>query len=146
MAYINLGKKRKREYSKKKERNDQNRKLRQKFYQTQEWKNLRLARLYEYPLCEVCLLKGKVNNEEVLTLAEDVHHLRSFTQGRTFGEMEALFYDPDNLCSVCKKCHADIHNGNLKYCESKEEIFERLKFIKKDEDDLNNYLYTKNKN
>lgn len=142
MPTINLGKKPKREY--KKSSNGENKKQRAKFYSTEEWKKLRLAKLYETQLCEVCKLKGLVDEKEILTLAEDVHHLKSFMKGTTFNEQSLLFYNFDNLCSICKKCHAQIHTGNLKGCESLEEILDRLKFLKEEETDLNKYLYKGN--
>ena len=144
MPTINLGKKPKREF--KRSSNGENKKQRAKFYSTEEWKKLRLAKLYEEPLCEVCKLKGLVEDNELafLNLAEEVHHLRSFMKGSDYNEQAMLFYDFNNLCSICKKCHSEIHNGKLKYCESLEEIFERLKFLKEEETDLKKYLYKGN--
>lgn len=141
MAFVNLGKKKKKEYHRNSEKQDPNRKLRQQFYGKEEWKKLRFAKLYEEPLCEVCKIKGMVQGKEILTLAEDVHHLRSFTSGRTFNEMECLFYDFNNLVSICKRCHNSLHHGELKGCFDLEEVKERLKFLKEEETDLQNYLY-----
>ena len=100
-----------------------------------------MAKLSEQPLCEVCKIKGLIENEDIFSLAEDCHHLRSFTQGRDFNEMSALFYDYDNVVSVCKKCHNSIHHGELKGCESLEEIKDRLKFIKEEREDLKKHIY-----
>ena len=144
MPTINLGNKPKREFNK--SSNGENKKERAKFYSTEQWKKLRLAKLYEQPLCEVCKLKGMVENneEKYLTLAEEVHHLRSFMKGANYNEQAMLFYDFNNLCSICKKCHSEIHTGNLKGCESLEEILDRLKFLKEEETDLHKYLYKGN--
>lgn len=139
MPTINLGKKPKREF--KKSSNGQNKKIRSKFYSTDEWKKLRLAKLYETQLCEVCSAKGRIEKREILTLAEDVHHLRSFMKGGNYNEQAMLFFDYNNLCSICKKCHSEIHNGKLKGCESIIEIEERLKFLQEEEKDLKKYLY-----
>lgn len=141
MPTINLGKKPKREF--KRSSNGANKKQRAKFYSTEEWKNLRLAKLYEQPLCEVCKLKGLVEDNELgfLNLATEVHHLISFLKGANYNEQAMLFYDYNNLCSICKKCHAQIHTGDLKGCESLIEIFDRLKFLKEEETDLKKYLY-----
>ena len=146
MPTINLGKKpKKKEYKRNDNNNDPNRKIRQSFYSSDDWQKLRLAKLYEEPLCEVCKVKGKVERKEILTLAEEVHHLRSFMTGQTYNERAMLFHDFNNLVSICRKCHNEIHNGDLKDCESLFEIEERLKFIKEEEADLKKYLYKGNK-
>lgn len=141
MAYINIPKKKKKENYKKNEKDDYNRKIRQSIYQSETWKQLRMSKLYEDPLCEVCKLRGLVQKKEILTLAVEVHHLISFTQGRTINEREALGFDYNNLISICRKCHCDIHTGELKGCESKEDIVDRLKFLQEEEKELKTYLY-----
>lgn len=98
-----------------------NRAKRQDVYNTSLWRKMRLAKLMEQPLCEVCLLVDKV------TLAEHAHHLKSFMQSNNINERDQLAYDSQNLLSVCAKCHNRIHNGDLKGCDSVEEIKERLK-------------------
>ena len=45
---------------------------RQKVYQSARWHKLRMAKLLEQPLCEICLAKG------IITPAIDVHHKDSF--------------------------------------------------------------------
>lgn len=54
------------------------------------------------PLCEVCLSKG------IVTPAEDVHHDKSFITDA--GVNYSLAYSIDNLISLCKKCHSEIHS------------------------------------
>lgn len=77
------------------------RKLRQKAYQNTEWRKLREVYMHEHPLCDECLKKGKV------TPATDVHHKKSPFKG---GEVNYnLLLDYDNLESVCKDCHGEIH-------------------------------------
>ena len=56
----------------KKQHNPSNNRIeRQKIYNTNRWRQLRLAKLITSPLCEVCLKQGKV------TPAIDVHHIDS---------------------------------------------------------------------
>jgi 5-methylcytosine-specific restriction endonuclease McrA len=57
-------------------------------YASNEWKQLSRAKRIANPLCEEC---GR--------LAEQVHHKRSAN------EYPMLFFDWDNLQSVCKECH-----------------------------------------
>ena len=105
----------KRTYSERKETDM--RKLRQKAYQLTVWKKLRLAHLKRNPICAECLKKGE------LTPAEDVHHIRSPFNG---GEINYdLLLDSNNLESVCKKCHAEIHNKQQGHI-SPEEVLKQL--------------------
>ncbi|MBS6503890.1 MAG: HNH endonuclease [Clostridium sp.] len=65
-----------------------------KFYWTQKWKKLReyiLAR--DNYLCQDCL------DNKVVTEATEVHHIEKL---RRAWEKR---YDPDNLISLCEKCH-----------------------------------------
>lgn len=109
-----------RRYNAKRERNDLDRKKRQKIYQNPLWKRLRDAHLREHPLCEVCELEGRV------TLAEDCHHIVSFTKGRNELEMKTLAFDPNNLISLCKGCHHRAHFGDLKGFASLDELRQRI--------------------
>ena len=78
------------------------RKLRQKAYQSADWRNTRESYMHSNPLCEECLKKGKV------TPATSVHHIKSpFKNGEV---NRFLLLDNENLMSVCHECHADIHN------------------------------------
>lgn len=110
-----------RRYNAKREANDLDRKKRQRIYQNPLWKRLRDAHLREHPLCEVCELEGKI------TLAEDCHHWRSFTEGRNEMEMKTLAFDPRNLTALCKLCHWEIHHGRLKGVKSLEDVKQRLR-------------------
>ena len=109
-----------RRYNGKRERNDLDRKKRQKIYQNPLWKRLRDAHLREHPLCEVCELEGRV------TLAEHVHHLQSFTDGRNELEQKTLAFDPTNLASVCPQCHNRLHFGDLRGCKTLAEVKQRI--------------------
>ncbi len=103
------------EKKKKKRDNIGNRKERQQIYNTPLWKNMRLAHVQQSPLCEVCKIEGKV------TLAEDCHHWISFV-GKSEEEKNLLAFNPDNIVSVCRKCHNEIHNGKYRGCTSLEDI------------------------
>ena len=93
------------------------RELRRKAYNNTAWRKLREVYIHEHPLCEECLKKGKV------TSAEDIHHKRSPFQK---GEINyALLMDKDNLMSVCKECHGNIHAAQQGHV-SPEEIIAQL--------------------
>lgn len=79
-------------------------KERRRIYNTNRWKRLRNAKFAANPLCEMCLNEGKT------TIAEDIHHIKSFMEGCDKWERESLAYDYDNLMSLCKVHHQKIHN------------------------------------
>ena len=112
MAYIY---KPKRKYN-----NQTNRVKRQEVYNTPLWKRMRMAKLMEFPLCEVCLMEGKS------TLGEDVHHLISFVGVSDPVQRDKLAFDSNNLLTVCKYHHSQIHNGYLKGCTTLEGIKNRI--------------------
>lgn len=64
-----------------------------KLYSGSGWRQLRKAKLQRNPACERCLLKGYVE------LATVVHH-KIAHKGNT-----KLFFDMDNLQSLCKPHH-----------------------------------------
>ena len=86
-------------------RNDQYNAERRKIYQSQRWRVLRLAKLADTPLCEMCERNG------IVKPAIDVHHIVSFMTTDDKVHRIALAYEYDNLMSVCKECHQYIHNG-----------------------------------
>lgn len=116
-VYINKPKK---NYNKKRESKDIDRKKRQKIYQTKMWEELRKSKLMEQPLCQICELQG------IVKLANAVHHWHTFTKGQTQTEIEALAFDYNNLCSICDTCHNSIHHHELKGCKSLEDVKNRL--------------------
>lgn len=93
------------------------RKLRQTAYQNTAWRKMRDTYLKEHPICEECLKKGKV------TPATDVHHVRSPFQKGTINY--ALLMDYDNLMSLCKECHGEIHAAQQGHI-SAEEVLKQL--------------------
>ena len=75
---------------------------RRKLYQTKEWYRLRYKQLRKEPCCKYCDDSGRV------VLATVVDHII-----RHKGD-EALFFDPDNLQSLCK-----VHHDSTKQREEK---------------------------
>lgn len=91
--------------------------LRQKAYQNTTWRKMRDCYLREHPLCDECLKKGKI------TPATDIHHIKSPFRN---GEINyALLLDEDNLMSLCKECHGNIHAAQQGHI-SPEEILKQL--------------------
>lgn len=78
------------------------RRLRQKAYQSKEWKELRETYIKLHPLCEECMKKN------IVTPAQDVHHIESPFKNNTINHH--LLLDFNNLKALCKECHAEIHN------------------------------------
>ena len=72
-------------------------------YNTLTWKVLRLEKLRNNPLCERCYLKGKIAS------AIDVHHIVHINEGKNIIEKRTLGFDYENLMSVCKQCHKELH-------------------------------------
>ena len=58
------------------------------------WKRIRDRYIKSHPLCERCA------KDEKVTLAEEVHHIKTLAHGGT--------NDEDNLMSLCKSCHSCI--------------------------------------
>lgn len=67
-------------------------------YNSKKWKELRAQYISDHPLCECC---GEP--------AVQVHHIKSFSTGKSKKEIEKLAYDPNNLMSLCKHCHISKH-------------------------------------
>ena len=128
MPTLNLQKKTKKEINQRNEHTP-NRELRQKYYNTTEWRKLREAYLKQHPVCEECLNKGKV------TPATSVHHIQSpFKNGEC---NKNLFLDYNNLMAVCHECHAEIHNkeqGHIPVEEVIKQLADLLNPEIKDED------------
>lgn len=78
---------------------------RHKYYAQRRWERLRAEKLRRQPLCEICLAAGRI------TPAEDVHHKISFMSSEDPDIRHHLFYDFDNLMSLCKECHGSVHAG-----------------------------------
>ena len=59
------------------------------------WQRIRKAYADAHPLCEKCMAKG------VYVPVEEVHHMIPLSEGGT--------HDRENLISLCKSCHSQIH-------------------------------------
>lgn len=70
---------------------------------SKRWQRVRAAKLRRQPLCEDCLSAGRAVS------ASEVHHVVPLSRGRSYGEMERLAFDPANLRSLCRDCHAAAH-------------------------------------
>lgn len=74
-------------------------------YHSRKWQLLRQNYLQHHPLCEICEAEGKS------TLAQDVHHKDSFNH--YYGDERILkAFDYDNLMSLCRYHHCELHKGN----------------------------------
>lgn len=74
-----------------------------KYYSSKQWRLLRNSYIRQHPLCEICLKNNKV------TPAEHVHHIQPFLRGITDTQRWNLLLDRDNLMSVCRDCHNELH-------------------------------------
>jgi 5-methylcytosine-specific restriction endonuclease McrA len=72
---------------------------RAKFYNKKQWTKLRLCKLQNEPMCELCKHYDKI------TPAEDVHHIYGIL------DRPDLSLDYNNLASLCKECHGKVHNN-----------------------------------
>lgn len=75
-----------------------------KYYNSKYWKKLRNQYIMLHPLCELCALEGKS------VPAEEVHHIKFINSGTTDEEKWDLLLDPNNIMSLCEKCHHKVHN------------------------------------
>ena len=80
----------------------------QSYYNTSQWKKLRLAYFMEHPLCEYCLAEGKT------VPTEEIHHIKPILSVEDDLQRKDLAFNPNNLVALCKDCHHKIHNHNLK--------------------------------
>lgn len=78
---------------------------RRKIYNSERWKRLRAWKFTNSPLCEICL------QQDIVTPAEDIHHIISFMSTDDPIQRKFLAYDYDNLQSLCKQCHQRRHNS-----------------------------------
>ncbi len=69
---------------------------RHKFYRSIEWRSLRLLKLSQKPLCEICLKSGRVVE------ATEVHHIVDLK------DSPSKSLDIVNLQSLCAHCHGRI--------------------------------------
>lgn len=74
----------------------------QRLYSLARWKRTRIAHLRSCPLCVMCKAQGYT------TAATVVDHIKAHK-----GDVD-LFFDPDNLQSLCK-----LHHDSVKQAEEK---------------------------
>lgn len=72
-----------------------------KKYKSKRWQKLRHSKLLLNPLCERCLKKDKFNAAEI------VHHKDYITDSNY--EDDNIFFNIENLESVCRECHNKEH-------------------------------------
>lgn len=68
-----------------------------KKYKSKKWQKLRKQKLLLQPFCERCLKKGIYNSAYI------IHHKKYVTDKNY--EDDNIFFNIDNLESLCKKCH-----------------------------------------
>lgn len=78
-------------------------KLYQRLMNSREWRETRTRKLQRTPLCEEHYKTGKY------VAASVVHHIVEVESGHTEHECRRLCFDPSNLESLCRECHAEIH-------------------------------------
>lgn len=74
-----------------------------KMINSKRWKELRLKKLLNNPVCEICQAEGRS------TLATEIHHITPVESVPTARQMEKLMFSYNNLQSVCGACHANVH-------------------------------------
>ncbi len=100
------------------------------YYNLPQWKGLRDTKLRESPICECCNSHGYIRE------ATEVHHIIPWTRGRDERHKQELFFNYDNLMSLCNKCHKLIHKKDdgsspLNILSDNEyEIGHNLRFLK----------------
>ncbi len=86
------------------------------FYNSKTWKHNRDAYMKSVGgLCERCLARGMYNPAEI------VHHKTELTPENISDERIAL--DFGNLEAVCRKCHAEEHEGTYAARDTRGKIF-----------------------
>lgn len=72
-----------------------------KKYKSKRWRELRKQKLMLQPLCERCLKK------EIHNSAYFIHH-KEYVTDKNY-EDDNVFFNIDNLESLCKQCHNQEH-------------------------------------
>lgn len=77
-----------------------------KKYRSKRWKKTRQIKLFMQPFCERCLEKG------IYKEAYIIHHKDYITDMNYMDDN--VFYNLDNLESICLECHNQVHFGKKK--------------------------------
>ena len=75
----------------------------QKLLNSKRWKQLRVWKLQQDPLCEICRANGRIVS------AIDVHHIEPCEDSRSLAEMEEKCFRVSNLQALCIPCHQRVH-------------------------------------
>ena len=83
-----------------------------KFYNSRPWRKLRLKALErDHNECQLCKKNPEVNK---IVLANTVHHIKEVK------DRPDLAMDLDNLVSLCRNCHEEIHERLSKANEARQ--------------------------
>lgn len=74
-----------------------------KKYKSARWKKLRIMKLALNPLCERCQAKGISNSAYI------IHH-KEYITDKNYKD-DNIFFDINNLESLCQGCHNEEHFG-----------------------------------
>lgn len=74
-----------------------------KKYKSKRWQKLRREKLIQNPLCERCMSKGIYNSAYI------IHH-KDYVTDKNYMD-DTVFYNLDNLESLCIECHNKEHFG-----------------------------------
>ena len=99
-------------------------KIYNKLINSYTWQKLRHAKFLANPICERCAAEGRA------TPTEEVHHIVPVERGRDETEMRKLAYDFGNLQSLCKACHAAVHERVKPIPETARSFAERFLGVK----------------
>lgn len=72
-------------------------------YNTAQWRKMRKMMIMQNPLCQKCL------ENDIISIAKEVHHKKPISSAKTKQEMFSLMFDYNNLICLCEKCHHEIH-------------------------------------
>lgn len=78
-----------------------------KKYNCKRWRDLRKQKLLMNPTCERCAKKGKINSAYI------IHH-KDYVTDLNYNDDE-VFYNINNLESLCFECHNVEHFGEREY-------------------------------
>lgn len=96
MATINKIPKKKREN---KPKQNLQKEIHEKVYNTKMWRDIRKSMLMIHPLCQNC-------NKN---LATEVHHIKPLTTAKDEIELLDLGFNTANLMCLCEECHRNEH-------------------------------------
>ena len=101
---------------------------------SKRWREVRDHKLTLNPLCEMCEAEG------IVTPARDVHHIIEVESAKSIGEMASLCYNLNNLQSLCRAHHNEIHRRKHSHSagtvmERTASRFERWKSINEGKDE-----------